>query len=145
MSDLLLIAAAESDSPPLLKRRLPMSELNEFTQHLADALIINATPSAQTRRTKALEFAMGMLDADTVEFGLESASKILVFLEEGCSDFDLRVRALSAASTVAMRSEGDSQANLVAYARVFLAFLNGATSSANPVPCVSAEPRSGVE
>lgn len=99
----------------------------------------------RSKRNKALEFAMGMMDADTVEFGLESASKILVFFDETDDDFDLRVRALSAASTVAMRSEGDSSSNLIAHARVFLAFLSGATSSVSPVPCAAAEPRSGVE
>ena len=99
----------------------------------------------QTKKSEALEFAMGMMGADTVEFGLESASKILAFFDEGANDFDLRVQALTAAGTVAMRSEGDLQVNLIANARVFLAFLNGPTASASPVLCASAEPRIGAE
>ncbi len=97
-------------------------------------------------RTKALELALGLGEADTIGLALEQAEKIHVFFTEGTEDeLDLRVRAVLAACTVAIRSEGDLHACLIATARLFLAFLSGSISSTNRVPCASAEPRSGVE
>lgn len=108
-------------------------------------MLINATPSVQTKRTKALEFAMGLLDANSVDAALASAEDILAFLDECSGDFDLRVRALAAASSIVIRSGDDSCVNLVLHAREFLAFLNSATSSATPDLCAAAGYRSGAE
>lgn len=96
-------------------------------------------------RIVALNVAMSDSDCNTVAVALGKASEIFRFLNECPGQHDLRMLALTAASTVAMRqSEESPDVNLISDARVFLDFLK-TTSSEHPSPCATAEPRSEVE
>lgn len=112
----------------------------DLVRRLSAEVVLNAE-----MREKALLFAVNSSNHDTTGSVVTEADQILAFLQESPNQIDLRMRALAASRTIGMRSDCDSQANLIPHARVFLAFLNGTTFSARPAPFASAEPRIGAE